>query len=368
MRVLHIISDRNIGGAGILLLNLLRHFDRLRVESTVAAPQGSALIERIETLGVPVRELKFPCDRLSANSVWEIGELIARERVDLVHANAAFSGRIAGRSRGVRVVHTRHCCFPHEGLLKSRSVRMGVGVPNRWLSDLVIASAEAAAKDLRELGIPNRKLRVIINGSDPVRAVRAQELEAFRRRWDLTDRDFCVGNCARLVPCKGQALFLRAARVMCDRMPSRRFRFLIAGEGPEREGLERLAEQLDLTNEVRFLGFLEDPAPFYRLLRVHVNCSTGTETSCLAISEGMSVGIPTVAGDYGGNPAMLGTENAGILYPTGDWSALADAVCRIACDEALELAMRQAAHTRYQNHFTAARMTEEVMQAYESLF
>ena len=58
MKVLHVISDSNIGGAGVLLTSLLRHFDRERVQSVVALPYDSALTERISTLGVPVRRCR----------------------------------------------------------------------------------------------------------------------------------------------------------------------------------------------------------------------------------------------------------------------------------------------------------------------
>ncbi|MBQ8212867.1 MAG: hypothetical protein IJZ80_02565 [Clostridia bacterium] len=53
MRVLHVISDHNIGGAGILLLNLLKHFDRSRVESVVALPKDSMLCKRLQALKIP---------------------------------------------------------------------------------------------------------------------------------------------------------------------------------------------------------------------------------------------------------------------------------------------------------------------------
>ncbi|MBQ9131153.1 MAG: hypothetical protein IJX62_01605, partial [Clostridia bacterium] len=66
MKVLHVISDENIGGAGVLLCTLLRHFDRERVQSVVALPHGSALTPRIRDLDVPVLELRYPCHRLGA--------------------------------------------------------------------------------------------------------------------------------------------------------------------------------------------------------------------------------------------------------------------------------------------------------------
>jgi glycosyltransferase involved in cell wall biosynthesis len=125
--------------------------------------------------------------------------------------------------------------------------------------------------------------------------------------------------------------------------------------------------QTGLCEVVRFTGFVKDMAPIYRILRVNVNCSRGTETSCLALSEGMSAGLPTVASDYGGNPAMLGKGSAGILFPQGDAEALSEALLRIATDPALEDALRRAARKRYESCYTAERMGEKMTEIYESL-
>ena len=106
MKVLHVISDENIGGAGVLLTTLLRNFDPMRVESAVALPEGSALCDRIQRLGVPICELRYPCDRFSRASVRELCRVIQEESADIVHANAALSARIAARRCGVAVLHT----------------------------------------------------------------------------------------------------------------------------------------------------------------------------------------------------------------------------------------------------------------------
>jgi glycosyltransferase involved in cell wall biosynthesis len=108
-------------------------------------------------------------------------------------------------------------------------------------------------------------------------------------------------------------------------------------------------------------------APIYHLLRVGVNCSCGTETSCLAISEGMSVGLPTIASDYGGNVAMIGESGAGFLFPVGDAEALANAILQIAENEEIEKQMKNAARARYLSHFTAEKMSREVQEVYEKV-
>ena len=356
MRVLHVISDENIGGAGVLLCTLLRHFDRDRVESFVALPRGSALCERIEAMNFPILALDHPCDRLSLASVREISSIIRKEKIELVHANAALCARIAAKRCGVPVVHTRHCCFA-----PTRWQKM-LGVCNRALSDCVIATADAAAENLLLLGIPRERIETVINGSEPIREVGEDELLSLRARYSIQPDDFVIGIVARLEDCKGHDTLLRAAKLLLRRDPH--YRFLIVGDGSRRLELEAMAEELGVGERVIFTGFVRDMAPIYRLLRVNVNCSRGTETSCLALSEGMSAGVPTVVSDYGGNAAMIGESDAGIVYPVDDALALADAIRSIASDPWREQRMRQAAHARYLECYTPARMTDRVTQIY----
>lgn len=367
MKVLHVISDENIGGAGVLLTSLLRNFDPSRVQSVVALPRGSALCERIVELKIPICELSHPCDRLSAASVRELTDVIRDQKVDIVHANAALSARWAGKRCGTIVMHTRHCCYPPEGIWRLGAVRWLGGVWNRALSERVIATADAAAENLTMLGIPRKRIDVIINGSEAVREVTESELESARARWGIAANEFTVGICARLEPCKGHETFLRAAKRLTEQYPWRSFRLLVVGDGSRRAELEVMCETLGLESSVTFTGFVKDMALIYRLLRVNVNCSSGTETSCLAISEGMSAGVPAIVSDYGGNRAMIGDSMAGIVYPVGNVDALAEAIGRIASDCVLESKMRRAARDRYERFYTAAAMTESVTRVYEKL-
>ena len=178
MNVLHVISDENIGGAGILLLNLLSSLKDECINSTVALPERSRLLARIKGLNVPTIPLKKPCDRVSVGSVLELCEHIRDRGIDVVHTNSALAARIAGRLCGVRVIHTRHCCFPPTGIWKIPMVRTVGGIFNRILSDRAIATASEAKDNLEALGFPSERIDVIINGSRSMRRAAEGELES----------------------------------------------------------------------------------------------------------------------------------------------------------------------------------------------
>ncbi len=107
IRVLNIISDTNIGGAGRVILNYLNYTDKSRFETLVAVPRGSLLKEPLEQAGAKVYEVDGMADRsYHKDDVKLLKELIRRVKPDLVHTHGAFSGRIAARrlpcARGVQ--------------------------------------------------------------------------------------------------------------------------------------------------------------------------------------------------------------------------------------------------------------------------
>jgi len=367
MRILHVISDENIGGAGVLLTSLLRNFERDEIENIVALPKNSLLKDRIRKEDGQVVFMSNRVDRVSFSGILELKRLVKDLSPDLVHTNAAVSARIAARLCHTPTLHTRHCSFPVSGIWKNGAVRKIGGAWNRMLSDAVIATADAAKENLLQLGIPEQKIRVIINGSEPIRELSDCEVRAVQKKWGIAPDDFTVGICARLVPCKGHRTFLQAAKLLCEIAPDIPFRFLIVGDGEERTSLEDYTKELGLRKQVLFTGFVEDMAFVYRILRVNVNCSVGTETSCLALSEGMSAGVPCVVSDYGGNRAMVGDSMAGFVFRAGDSVMLAKLILKIATDRNLEQEMRSAADERYRSCYTAKAMAGKVAALYREI-
>lgn len=107
IRVLNVISDTNIGGAGRVILNYLRYADSSRFETWVAVPKGSLLKEPLEEAGARVLEVDGMADRsYHKEDVKALKELLRRERPDLVHTHGALSGRVAARQCGVPVVYS----------------------------------------------------------------------------------------------------------------------------------------------------------------------------------------------------------------------------------------------------------------------
>jgi glycosyltransferase involved in cell wall biosynthesis len=139
-----------------------------------------------------------------------------------------------------------------------------------------------------------------------------------------------IGTVAALRPEKNLPRLLRAFRRVADAMPAR---MMIAGDGSERSGLERLTGELGLEGRVRFTGHLDDPAALYRGLDVFA-LSSDTEQMPLSVIEAMASGLPVAATDVGDVAAMVAEENRTFVTPV-DEAALAGAMMALAVDAAL---------------------------------
>ena len=369
IKVIEAISDTNIGGAGILLVNRLRHSDRKEFYTVVAVPENSKLIERLNKIKVKSYAIKSKGDKsFSFRSLVGYCVLFSRVKPDIVNSHGSLSSRVAAALTGVPIkIYTRHCVYPLGDFYKHKSVRTAVGIFTDLISDKVIAVADSAKKNLIDMGISENKIKVIINGAEQQNKITSQQKENLRRELGISETDVVVTICARLEACKDHKCFLKAASVL--RADTNKYKFLIMGSGSLEKELKEYSNKLGVDDSVIFLGFVEDTSPYMNITDINVNCSIGTETSSLALSEGMSLGIPAVVSNYGGNPYMVKNRENGYVYTSGNHIELAKFIKKIADfkDKNLYIELSRGARNRFINELNAKSMTEKTERFYKSL-
>ena len=354
IRVLNIISDTNIGGAGRVILNYLRYADRDKFETLVAIPRGSLLKPLLEEAHVTVYEVDGMADcSYASEDVKALQALIRQVKPDLVHTHGALSGRIAAKRCRVPVVYSRHSAFPVPAKLKYPPGRWVNKLLNEHYADHIIAVSPATRDNLTEGGISPKKITVVMNG-------------ALRRSLGLEPDVFTFGILARIEDYKGHLYLVYAAKLLKDRGYSN-FRILVAGTGAFEEEVTRAVTEMGVEDVVQMLGFRSDAAALLNILDVQLNASYGTEATSMALLEGMSLGLPTIASDYGGNPFVITSGQNGLLFPSKDSAALADAMAELM-DHPEEVAiMREKALETYQSRFTGEVFARNTEQIYENV-
>ena len=367
IRVTEAISDTNIGGAGILLLNRLKHTDAKKFKTTVILPKGSILLEKLKKIGVKTIEINGCRDRsFDLLAIFEYFSLLKKLRPDVINSHGSLSFRIAARMVGVPVkLYTRHCVYPIEN--NNAFLRMLRGALSNVLSDRIIAVAYAAKENLICLGIDKNKISVIINGAEKIRVLSEKEKRELREAYGISPEQKTVTIFARLEECKDHICFLRAAKLLSEH--SDKYRFFIVGGGSLENKLIEYAKKSGLESKVIFTGYVDDVAPFFNITDVNVNCSIGTETSSLALSEGMSIGVPSVVSDYGGNPYMVRCGVNGYLYKAGDFKDLAKKIRKIATSDKEEYArLCFESKKRFEQELNAEKMSRSTQDLYMKLY
>jgi len=143
----------------------------------------------------------------------------------------------------------------------------------------------------------------------------------------LAPGDEALVMAVRLVALKGVQRAIRSLAALASARP--RLKLLVAGEGPYRPQLERLAAELGLAGRVSFLGFLDPSrlAGFYALGQVAVFPSMGEEALGLSIAEAMACGLPVVASRLGGVPEVVGSLGE-LVDPQSDEASYVEALGR----------------------------------------
>jgi glycosyltransferase involved in cell wall biosynthesis len=329
----------------------------------VCADEQSAASFRAEGIDTVVRPLRNKLDVRGAARAWpELAD------ADVVHTHDRRTGllvRPLARGRGARSVHTLHG-IPDElfgrvgrdvavedptasrarlfwlehGLLRIEALLSYLGtvvVPSRALADYITAH-----------GFPESRLRVIPNGI------------AVRRREPPPRLDpVVIGTAALLERRKGLDVLLEASARM-----SAPHRLVIYGDGPLRDELEALARRLGVPAE--FPGFVPDFAERIEELDIFVLPSRG-ENLPIAILEAMAAALPVVATRVGGVPEVVVDGETGIVVEPDDVSSLADALDRVAADDALRERLGRAGSTRIAEHFDARSTARQMVELYREL-
>lgn len=227
----------------------------------------------------------------------------------------------------------------------------------RWC-DAVVCNSQAAADRLIATGLSRNKIAVIGNAL-PAEAF-AIAAAALPKRLGVAR----VGMVARMNHrYKNHSGFLRIAAQIHRHMPDAEF--VLVGDGPLRQELEREASSLGLGASAIFLGDRQDMPAVLASIDVAVNPS-GSESLSNVILEAMAAGLPVVAYGVGGNGELL-NDQRGALIPANNETAFADAALKLLADSALREELGRSARQFAQDTFSLDRVRQRYMELYVTL-
>lgn len=366
IKVIEVSSDTNIGGAGKCLLTLLENFDYNTFDVKVILPKNSLLKPHIDKMGIKVIEADNIADKsLDFAAVKNLKEIFKREKPDIVHTHASMSARIAAKQAGAKVVYTRHSVFPPSKRISRGFGKTVNGMINNHYADSIIAVAQAAKENLTDTGVSESKIHVVLNGVEGLAPISSDERRIVMERFNLSEGYKAISIVARLEDIKGHDYFIDAADKLLRKNP--KLRFYIAGTGSYEEHLKEKVKKLNRQRQIIFTGFISDADKLMNITDIQVNASFGTEATSLALLEGMSLGVPAVVSDFGGNPGVIKDGQNGFVVPKRNAQALADKIEELLENETLYNEMSEKAKRIFVKNFTARAMTQQTEKIYLDL-
>lgn len=349
IHVIHVVLQLETGGMEKLLVEFARHADRSRFDLQFVSLTGLGRVAgELQSLGWPVEALETP-PGLRPGLILRLAKLFHRYEPDVVHIHNTkpliYAGPAARLAGIAHVIYTRH----GQRHNATRGQDLLFRLTSRSARHLVCVSQDSARLSIKG-GLPARRVHCIWNGIDV--------------------NEFCYSGprsggpvvmVGRLSPEKNVENLIRAAAIVVRTRPETRF--AIAGEGPCMASLCKLTADLGLAAHVCFLGDVRDVATLLGTASLFVLPSL-TEGISLTLLEAMSSGLPVVATRVGGNAEVVVEGETGLLVPSADPQALAEAILKLAGDDSKCRAMGLAGRSRIERYFDVRSM----VRRYESLY
>jgi glycosyltransferase involved in cell wall biosynthesis len=306
--------------------------------------------EALRAKGVPVDDVRLRAD-VDPIAFGEVAAYLARARPRILHTHLVHAdvyGQLAGAAARVPLrLSTKH------GFNEFREGRW-FGFADRSVGSLAhvhIAISQGLANYLAETeGFSVEDFRIvhygISSGGDAAPYSGSEP------------RLVCVG---RLIPIKGHLVLRRALAQARARVPG--ITLDVAGRGPLAPALQAYARELGVEDAVRFLGFVSPVAGAFENAAIAVVPSLGEGFGMVAL-EAMERARPVVASAVGGLPEIVDDGRTGLVVPSADAEALADAIVELASDLGRARAMGMAGRERALAEFTPERCVERTEELY----
>ena len=362
--ILHFITELSTGGAQSALFRLLSQLDRTRfAPSVICLYNGDgAVAKQIRELGITVTDLGMT-SKARLDAFGRFYRLLRQERPLILHSwmfHANIPGRVVGRLARVPIIISSERTMGQEGQVRRRLNRLTAP-----LADHVICVSERVAKfATHEIGIPAQKLVVVPNGIDLTDYSNLPSQAEARAAFNFPAEGIIVGAIGRPRPVKGYNFLLDAWVQVAQGYPNAHLLFV--GDGPDQPLLQEQARRLGLREQVTFLGDQLNIPHLLPALDLLALPSLHEGMPNVAL-EAMAASLPVVATAVGGTPEVVVDGKTGILVPSRDPIALAEALSALINDPIKAKSMGQAGRQRIETHFSLTNTVQQTEALYETL-
>lgn len=378
IKIAHIITHLELGGAQKTTLSLLKHINKQDYEAhLITSPEGLLVedarsIPRLRLFFVPalIREINPIKDIIS---FWQILRYLKKEGISLVHTHspkAGIIGRWAARFAGVKLIfHTVHGWpFYIEANTSVRFFYKLLEKATSWLTTrLVVVSNADLEAGLKYVNKNITKYVKVYYGIESKDFLHTNRPEKDKDSYPLNSLNIkkkacIVGGIFCFKPQKAPLDFIKTAKTVIDK--SGNVEFLSIGDGFLRPAAERFSLESGLNGRIRFLGWQRDMPALLSIIDILLLTSRW-EGLPVVFLEAMASGVPVVATNVGGASEVIKDGINGFLEEKGACERLADDILFLVNNPDKRREFSERARGAFRQEFDISYMTARIQNLYE---
>lgn len=228
----------------------------------------------------------------------------------------------------------------------------------------ILANSHKVAAQLQQEGVAPEKLKIIYNGVKT--ELYDQDSQSCRNNLKISPQTLVITIIANLFAYKGHADLLKALALIKDQLPQDWILLCIGRDEGRLDQLELLARELDIQNNIDFIGECLDVRQYITASDMGLLCSH-EEGFSNAVLEFMSAAKAMVVTNVGGNPEAIIDGECGYVVPAKDPNALSSAILKLSQDPALRKRFGSRARERVISEFSLERSAQAYSKMYQEI-
>ena len=368
VKVLHLISGGDTGGAKTHIISLIKELDKLIDAKVICFIEDTFYYDALKA-GINIEV--FPQKKRSDLSVVDrLKDEIDREGYDIIHchgARANFIGVFLKRKIKKPMLTTIHSDYKldFKDNFYKKIVYTALNSMALKKFDYYIAISDTFKDMLISRGFKENEIFVVYNGIDLDGEMKYVSKKEFLARYNIPEENkIIVGIIARLDLVKDHETFIKAAKKVIEQRDD--ILFLIAGTGNEEKRLKSLVKEMGLEKHIYFLGFVKDQYSFFNAIDINALTSI-SESFPYVILEGARLKKTIISTEVGGINRIVENGYNGWLIDIGDSEALADKIIFFAENKDKIQEMGENLFKTVEKNFSSKKMAENHIEIYRKI-
>lgn len=361
IRVLHTEWSEGWGGQEMRIIGEMLVLRECGVEVYLACKNRAVIKQKAQENNIKVFTLAFR-GNADVKTLFTLKKIIKKYNINIVNTHSGkdtWVGGLAAKFSGTKFIRTRHLSSP----IKASRLNF-----INELADYIFTTGESVRKDMiKNNRINPAKIQSIPTAVDEnIFDPQKYNKQDCRLRFNMEDDEISIGIIAVLRQFKRHDIFLQMAKSLISQHPDKKLKFIIAGDGPQRENISHLINQLTINDEVVLLGHIDNIAELLATLDIVVLSSDSGEGVPQSVMQALLMQTAVVATNAGSTKDLY-YDNNFMLVDKNNQSQLNQACHKLINNSDLRKDFAKKSRNYILDNFSQNKMTNKILTIYKKI-